>query len=126
MKPPPLGTLLRALGRRDGSDAPPAPPHSFREKAPRRGGPCAVCAEPLGPQGLNCRVCKLSCHKRCEGKVTSPCQAPPPPEQRRSTAPTRRSEHAGSTKSLSVAPQRNTLPRSLGLERVLRGGWSWT
>ncbi|OPJ67296.1 hypothetical protein AV530_011045 [Patagioenas fasciata monilis] len=80
MKPPgAVGTLLRALGRRDRTDTPPAP-HSFREKTFRRGGACAACREPLGPQGLVCRVCKVTSHKKCETKVTSPCQALPPPE----------------------------------------------
>ncbi|KAM6038713.1 tensin-2-like [Theristicus caerulescens] len=162
MKPPgAVGTLLRALGRRDGTDTPPAP-HSFREKASRRGGACAACREPLGPQGLVCRVCKVASHKRCEAKVrggrgvtpgpavglgvppgplpwvrfggggapgvtpprllqvTSPCQAPPPPRAGKSTAPARRSEHLGSTKSLNSTRQRSTLPRSLSLEQVMQ------
>ncbi|XP_074785665.1 tensin-2 isoform X2 [Athene noctua] len=97
---------------------PPAP-HSFREKVFRRGGACAACGETLGPQGLVCRVCKITSHKRCEAKVTSPCQALPPPELRRNTAPARRSEHLGSTKSLNSTRQRNTLPRSLSLEQVM-------
>ncbi|XP_061871614.1 LOW QUALITY PROTEIN: tensin-2-like [Colius striatus] len=118
MKPPgAVGTLLRAFGRRDGSDTPPAP-HSFREKTFRRGGACAACGDSLGPQGLVCRVCKATSHKRCEAKVTSPCQAPPPPEMRRNTAPARRSEHLGSTKSLNGGRQRSTLPRSCSLELV--------
>ncbi|XP_040437129.1 tensin-2 [Falco naumanni] len=134
MKPPgAVGTLLRALGRRDGTDTPrqPPAPHSFREKAFRRGGACTACREPLGPQGLICRVCKVTSHKRCEAKVTSPCQALPPPELRRNTAPARRSEHLGSTKSLGSARQRNTLPRvavtpragaprSVSLEQVMQ------
>uniref|UniRef100_A0A8C3GHJ0 Uncharacterized protein n=1 Tax=Cairina moschata TaxID=8855 RepID=A0A8C3GHJ0_CAIMO len=49
----------------------------------------------------------------CPLQVTSPCQAAPPPELRRNTAPVRRSEHLGSTKSLSSARQHSTLPRTL-------------
>ncbi|KAM3657349.1 LOW QUALITY PROTEIN: tensin-2 [Ammospiza maritima maritima] len=114
MKPPgAVGTLLRALGRRDGPDTPrpsPAAPHAFRERSLRRGAPCGGCGTPLGPHGLVCRVCKVAAHKRCESKVTSPCQPLPPPELRRNTAPVRRSERVGS--SLDSAPQRSTLPRT--------------
>ncbi|XP_064257060.1 tensin-2 [Passer domesticus] len=101
MKPPgAVGTLLRALGRRDGPDTPrpsPAAPHAFRERSLRRGAPCGGCGTPLGPHGLVCRVCKVAAHKRCESK-------------RRNTAPVRRSERVGS--SLDSAPQRSTLPRT--------------
>ncbi|NWY48036.1 TNS2 protein, partial [Sylvia atricapilla] len=92
---------------------PPQPaPHAFRERSLRRGAPCGGCGTPLGPHGLVCRVCKVAAHKKCESKVTSPCQPLPPPElagpcplpggrappdpavplQRRNTAPVRRSE----------------------------------
>ncbi|KAM4755031.1 LOW QUALITY PROTEIN: tensin-2 [Cyanocitta cristata] len=69
------------------------------------GGPWGVLMSPLSPP-----VCKVAAHKRCESKVTSPCQALPPPELRRNTAPVRRSERVGS--SLDSAPQRSTLPRT--------------
>ncbi|KAM6994034.1 tensin-2 [Passerculus sandwichensis] len=88
----------------------PAAPHAFRERSLRRGAPCGGCGTPLGPHGLVCRVCKIAAHKRCESKVTSPCQPLPPPELRRNTAPVRRSERVGS--SLDSAPQRSTLPRT--------------
>uniref|UniRef100_A0ACB8EMZ2 Tensin-2 n=1 Tax=Sphaerodactylus townsendi TaxID=933632 RepID=A0ACB8EMZ2_9SAUR len=39
--------------------------------------------------------------------------------QRRNTAPVRRIEHLGSTKSLNTAKQRNTLPRSFSLDHVM-------
>ncbi|XP_063281123.1 LOW QUALITY PROTEIN: tensin-2 [Prinia subflava] len=114
MKPPgAVGTLLRALGRRDGPTRrgrPHPPPHMFRERSLRRGVPCGGCGTALGPHGLVCRVCKVAAHKRCESKVTSPCQPLPPPELRRNTAPVRRSERVGS--SLDSAPQRSTLPRT--------------
>ncbi|NXN85994.1 TNS2 protein, partial [Bombycilla garrulus] len=59
--------------------SPPAP-HTFRERSLRRGTPCGGCGTPLGPHGLVCRVCKIAAHKRCESKVTTPCQPLPPPE----------------------------------------------
>ncbi|XP_032939019.1 tensin-2 [Catharus ustulatus] len=89
---------------------PPPAPHTFRERNLRRGAPCGGCGTPLGPHGLVCRVCKVAAHKRCESKVTSPCQPLPPPELRRNTAPVRRSERVSS--SFDIAPQRSTLPRT--------------
>ncbi|XP_062453136.1 tensin-2-like isoform X2 [Rhea pennata] len=95
-------------------------PHSFREKVFRRKkAACAACKEAVEAQGLLCRVCKIASHKRCEAKVTSPCQVLPLPELRRNTAPVRRSENLGSTKSLNSTRQRSTLPRTCSLERVL-------
>ncbi|XP_062453137.1 tensin-2-like isoform X3 [Rhea pennata] len=108
-----------------GSPRPPQPgkapePHSFREKVFRRKkAACAACKEAVEAQGLLCRVCKIASHKRCEAKVTSPCQVLPLPELRRNTAPVRRSENLGSTKSLNSTRQRSTLPRTCSLERVL-------
>ncbi|KAM6039236.1 tensin-2-like [Chlamydotis macqueenii] len=131
MKPPgAIRSLLRGLGRRDGTDTPPTP-HTFREKAFRRGGACAACHEPLGPQGLVCRVCKVTSHEHCQAKVPGPCQAAPPPEragpgrgkprpaapppprplQRRNTAPVGRGEHMGSSWSLNGTRQCGTLTR---------------
>ncbi|XP_067170313.1 tensin-2 isoform X2 [Apteryx mantelli] len=119
-----VGTLLRALGRRDGTGtATPgkAPePHSFREKVfKKKKKACAACKEAIDAQGLVCRVCKIASHKRCEAKVALPCQALPPPELRRNTAPVRRSENLGSTKSLNSTRQRSTLPRSFSLDQVM-------
>ncbi|XP_047186649.1 tensin-2 isoform X2 [Scophthalmus maximus] len=40
-------------------------------------------------------------------------------EQRRGTAPSRHTQHLGSTKSLTYTKQRNTLPRSFSVDRVM-------
>ncbi|XP_068777150.1 tensin-2 isoform X2 [Struthio camelus] len=119
-----VGTLLRALGRPDGTGSGTpgkAPePHSFKEKVfKKKKAPCAACKEAIEAQGLVCRVCKIASHKRCEAKVALPCQALPPPELRRNTAPVRRSENLGSTKSLNSTRQRSTLPRSFSLDQVM-------
>ncbi|XP_054981618.1 tensin-2 isoform X4 [Sorex araneus] len=95
-----------------------AEPHSFREKGFRKRPPvCAVCKVIIDGTGVSCRVCKVATHKKCEGKVTSSCQAAPPVEQRRNTAPARRIEHLGSTKSLNHTKQRSTLPSAALLRR---------
>ncbi|XP_059538941.1 tensin-2 isoform X3 [Myotis daubentonii] len=124
----PVERLLRALGRRDSSRATSRPrkaePHSFREKVFRKKPPvCAVCKVTIDGTGVSCRVCKVATHRKCEAKVTSSCQALPPAELRRSTAPVRRIEHLGSTKSLNHSKQRSTLPRSFSLDPLMERRW---
>nr|XP_012305708.1 tensin-2 isoform X3 [Aotus nancymaae] len=129
----PVERLLRALGRRDSSRATSRPrkaePHSFREKVFRKKPPvCAVCKVTIDGTGVSCRVCKVATHRKCEAKVTSACQALPPVELRRNTAPVRRIEHLGSTKSLNHSKQRSTLPRlplprSFSLDPLMERRW---
>lgn len=124
----PVERLLRALGRRDSSRATSRPrkaePHSFREKVFRKKAPvCAVCKVTIDGTGVSCRVCKVATHRKCEAKVTSSCQALPPAELRRNTAPVRRIEHLGSTKSLNHSKQRSTLPRSFSLDPLMERRW---
>uniref|UniRef100_A0A2K6GR55 Tensin-2 n=1 Tax=Propithecus coquereli TaxID=379532 RepID=A0A2K6GR55_PROCO len=124
----PVERLLRALGRRDSSRATSRPrkaePHSFREKAFRKKPPvCAVCKVTIDGTGVSCRVCKMATHRKCEAKVTSSCQALPPAELRRNTAPVRRIEHLGSTKSLNHSKQRSSLPRSFSLDPLMERRW---
>ncbi|XP_044770768.1 tensin-2 isoform X3 [Neomonachus schauinslandi] len=124
----PVERLLRALGRRDSSRASSRPrkaePHSFREKVFRKKPPvCAVCKVTIDGTGVSCRVCKVATHRKCEAKVTSSCQALPPAELRRNTAPVRRIEHLGSTKSLNHSKQRSTLPRSFSLDPLMERRW---
>ncbi|KYO17290.1 tensin-2 isoform B [Alligator mississippiensis] len=122
-----LDVLFRVLGRRGSARAPGTcrpgkgpEPHSFREKVfKKKHRACAACKEPVEAQGLICKVCKIASHRKCEAKVTSSCQPAPPPELRRNTAPTRRIEHLGSTKSLNTGKQRSTLPRSFSLDQVM-------
>ncbi|XP_049986546.1 tensin-2 [Alexandromys fortis] len=124
----PVERLLRVLGRRDSSRATSRPrkaePHSFREKVFRKKAPvCAVCKVTIDGTGVSCRVCKVATHRKCEAKVTSSCQALPPAELRRNTAPVRRIEHLGSTKSLNHSKQRSTLPRSFSLDPLMERRW---
>nr|BAD18734.1 unnamed protein product [Homo sapiens] len=101
-----------------------AEPHSFREKVFRKKPPvCAVCKVTIDGTGVSCRVCKVATHRKCEAKVTSACQALPPVELRRNTAPVRRIEHLGSTKSLNHSKQRSTLPRSFSLDPLMERRW---
>ncbi|XP_030054055.1 tensin-2 isoform X2 [Microcaecilia unicolor] len=94
-------------------------PHSFKEKVIKKKKPCAGCKEQVEVQGMVCKVCKITSHKKCEAKVSSACHPPPPAELRRRTAPARHIEHLGSTKSLNSPKQQNTLPRSFSLDHVM-------
>ncbi|XP_054859092.1 tensin-2 isoform X2 [Eublepharis macularius] len=122
-----METLRKALGRTESSriasskrPGKASEPHSFKEKVfKKKKKACVVCKESIEAQGLVCKVCKLASHKKCEGKVPASCQPLPPPELRRNTAPVRRIEHLGSTKSLNTAKHRNTLPRSFSLDHVM-------
>ncbi|XP_004692552.1 PREDICTED: tensin-2 [Condylura cristata] len=125
----PVERLLRALGRRHSSRATSRPrkaePHSFREKVFRKKPPaCAVCKVTIDGTGVSCRVCKVATHRKCEAKVDSVCLGAVPRLQlRRSTAPVRRIEHLGSTKSLNHSKQRSTLPRSFSLDPLMERRW---
>ncbi|XP_044540205.1 tensin-2-like isoform X2 [Gracilinanus agilis] len=98
---------------------------SLRGKTPARGPPkgfsshsLLLSLHPIFPS-----VCKSAAHRKCEAKVTTTCQALPPVELRRNTAPVRRIEHLGSTKSLNHSKQRSTLPRSFSLDPLMERRW---
>ncbi|XP_037334050.2 tensin-2 isoform X1 [Pungitius pungitius] len=95
-------------------------PHVFKEKTFKKKRQCSVCRQNVDHTGSFCRVCKTATHRKCEGKVTSACIAPPSNDlQRRGTTPSRQIQHLGSTKSLTYTKQRNTLPRSFSVDRVM-------
>nr|XP_023665686.1 tensin-like isoform X4 [Paramormyrops kingsleyae] len=43
--------------------------HTFRAKTFKRSKQCGMCKQTLFGDGLVCRVCRLTCHKRCEVKL---------------------------------------------------------
>ncbi|XP_041655722.1 tensin-2 isoform X2 [Cheilinus undulatus] len=95
-------------------------PHVFKEKTFKKKRQCSVCHQNIDNIGSFCRVCKTATHRKCEAKVTSSCiPAPSNDLQRRGTAPSRHTQHLGSTKSLTYTKQRNTLPRSFSVDRVM-------
>ncbi|XP_053564301.1 tensin-2 isoform X2 [Bombina bombina] len=93
--------------------------HVFHEKVLRKKRLCAACSEPVISQGSVCKVCKITSHKKCEGKVPAGCSSPPPADMRRRTAPGPSIQHMGSTKSLNLK-QRSSLPRSFSLDQVIQ------
>ncbi|XP_074536893.1 tensin-2 isoform X6 [Halichoeres trimaculatus] len=104
-------------------------PHVFKEKTFKKKRQCSVCRQNIDNIGSFCRGCKTATHRKCEAKVTSACiPAPSNDLQRRGTAPSRHTQHLGSTKSLTYTKQRNTLPshlcgthskRSFSVDRVM-------
>uniref|UniRef100_A0A8C5EWJ7 Tensin-2-like n=1 Tax=Gouania willdenowi TaxID=441366 RepID=A0A8C5EWJ7_GOUWI len=54
---------------------------------------CSVCRQNIDSMGSFCKICKSATHRKCEAK--------------------------GSTKSLTYIKQKNTLPRSLSMDRVI-------
>ncbi|XP_067447557.1 tensin-2 isoform X1 [Thunnus thynnus] len=94
-------------------------PHIFKEKTFKKKRQCSVCRQNVDNVGSFCRVCKTATHRKCEAKVTSACIPAPSNDLRRGTAPSRHIQHLGSTKSLTYTKQRNTLPRSFSVDRVM-------
>ncbi|KAM4610501.1 tensin-2 isoform 2-T2 [Polymixia lowei] len=94
-------------------------PHVFKEKTFKKKRQCSVCRQSVENVGSFCRVCKTATHRKCEAKVTSSCIVAPSNDLRRGTAPSRHIQHLGSTKSLTYTKQRNTLPRSFSVDRVM-------
>uniref|UniRef100_A0A4W6DC99 Tensin 2a n=1 Tax=Lates calcarifer TaxID=8187 RepID=A0A4W6DC99_LATCA len=95
-------------------------PHVFKEKTFKKKRQCSVCRQSVDHVGSFCRVCKTATHRKCEAKVTSACIPVPANDlQRRGTAPSRHTQQLGSTKSLTYTKQRNTLPRSFSVDRVM-------
>ncbi|XP_040008974.1 tensin-2 isoform X2 [Xiphias gladius] len=94
-------------------------PHIFKEKTFKKKRQCSVCRQSVDHVGSFCRVCKTATHRKCEAKVTSACIPVPSNDLRRGTGPSRHTQHLGSTKSLTYTKQRNTLPRSFSVDRVM-------
>ncbi|XP_034028069.1 tensin-2 isoform X2 [Thalassophryne amazonica] len=94
-------------------------PHAFKEKTFKKKRQCSVCHQNIDSVGSFCRVCKTAAHRKCEAKVTLACIPSPSHDLRRGTAPSRHIAHLGSTKSLTYTKQRNTLPRSFSMDRVM-------
>ncbi|XP_014002670.1 tensin-2 isoform X1 [Salmo salar] len=95
-------------------------PHVFKEKTFKKNRQCGVCRQSVDNTGSFCRVCKTATHKKCEVKVTTACiPALPSDLQRKGTAPSRHIQHLGSTRSLTYNKQRNTLSRSISVDRVM-------
>ncbi|XP_072303394.1 tensin-1 isoform X5 [Eucyclogobius newberryi] len=60
--------------------------HSFKLKPFKKAKSCDICKQAITKEGLICKACRLSCHRKCEVKVTTACQTgtnyelPPTPQ----------------------------------------------
>nr|XP_021327488.1 tensin-2 isoform X1 [Danio rerio] len=63
--------------------------HCFKERNFKKKLHCAVCRQTLDSIGMYCRECKTAVHKKCEEKVSVPCEAvsDPPPLQNQMNVP---------------------------------------
>ncbi|XP_067843043.1 tensin-1 isoform X3 [Heptranchias perlo] len=80
--------------------------HTFKAKTFKKLKPCAVCKQIITKDGTACRVCKLTCHKKCERKVTTSC------------VPLVNYE-LGSTKSFQTLQSRHRPSRSVSLTQTM-------
>ncbi|XP_060684176.1 tensin-1 isoform X4 [Hemiscyllium ocellatum] len=78
--------------------------HTFKAKSFKKLKACAVCKQMITKDGTACRVCKLTCHKKCEQKVTTLCVPPVNYE-------------LGSNKSTKSLPSRHRPSRSVSLSQ---------
>ncbi|XP_052397528.1 tensin-2 isoform X3 [Carassius gibelio] len=120
---PVTGSLRRERGKSRGNmrltKAGKGEPHVFKEKTFKKKRQCGVCRQSVENLGSFCRVCKTATHKKCEAKISTACIPAQPSELRRGTSSSRHIQHLGSTKSLTHSKQRNTLPRSFSVDRVM-------
>ncbi|XP_056286817.1 tensin-1 isoform X4 [Pseudoliparis swirei] len=48
--------------------------HTFKMKPFKTIKSCDICKQAITKEGFICKACRLSCHRKCEGKVTTSCQ----------------------------------------------------
>ncbi|KAL4660189.1 tensin-1 isoform X2 [Arapaima gigas] len=94
--------------------------HTFRVKTFKKAKNCGVCKQVVSKEGLVCRVCRLTCHKKCEVKVSASCvptanyELPPSND-----LPLKHVETPGSTKSSKIMESRRRPSRSLSMIQAM-------
>ncbi|XP_061082927.1 tensin-1 isoform X3 [Conger conger] len=94
--------------------------HTFRVKTLKKSKLCGVCKQAVSKDALVCRVCRLTCHRKCEAKVSASCvpsanyELPPS-----SDVPLKHVETMGSTKSSKSVESRRRPSRSLSLIQAM-------
>ncbi|XP_035984356.1 tensin isoform X3 [Fundulus heteroclitus] len=94
--------------------------HTFKLKPFKKAKSCDICKQAITKEGLICKACRLSCHKKCEVKVTTSCQIatnsePPPTPQ----LPLKHVDTPGSTRSCkSVEIRRKQLGSQILIEAM--------
>ncbi|XP_030637585.1 tensin [Chanos chanos] len=98
--------------------------HTFKVKNFKKAKSCGVCRQAVTKEGLVCRVCRFSCHKKCEVKVATACapvtnyELPPI-----SDLPLKHVETPGSTKSFRSTDSRRRPSRSLSLIQAMEDSY---
>ncbi|XP_028292596.1 tensin-1 isoform X5 [Gouania willdenowi] len=94
--------------------------HTFRVKTFKKAKHCSVCKQAVIDDGLICRVCRISCHKKCEVKVSSSCVPTTNYELAPSSdLPLKHVDTMGSTKSSKSMESRRRPSRSVSLLHAL-------
>ncbi|KAE8581575.1 hypothetical protein XENTR_v10024840 [Xenopus tropicalis] len=90
--------------------------HTFKVKTFKKVKSCSVCKQAITREGSACRVCRLSCHRKCEAKIASPCTPRVNYELPSSSeSPQKNVETTGSTKSSRSTQSRRRPSRSISL-----------
>ncbi|XP_067359154.1 tensin-1 isoform X3 [Channa argus] len=94
--------------------------HTFKLKPFKKAKSCDICKQAITKEGLICKACRLSCHKKCEVKVTTSCQTttnyelPPTPQ-----LPLKHVDTPGSTRSCKSAEIRPKQSRSQSVVQAM-------
>ncbi|XP_036946662.1 tensin isoform X3 [Acanthopagrus latus] len=94
--------------------------HHFKLKPFKKAKSCDICKQAITKEGLICKACKLSCHKKCEVKVTTSCQTttnyelPPTPQ-----LPLKHVDTPGSTRSCKSVEIRRKQSRSQSVVQAM-------
>ncbi|XP_017282378.1 tensin isoform X2 [Kryptolebias marmoratus] len=94
--------------------------HTFKLKPFKKAKSCDICKQAITKEGLICKACRLSCHKKCEVKVTTSCQTttscePPPTPQ----LPLKHVDTPGSTRSCKSVEIRRKQSRSQSVVQAM-------
>ncbi|KAM9836113.1 tensin-1 [Aulostomus maculatus] len=94
--------------------------HTFKLKPFKKAKSCDICKQAITKEGLICKACRLSCHKKCEVKVTTACQTstnydlPPTPQ-----LPLKHVDTPGSTRSCKSVEIRRKQSRSQSVVQAM-------
>ncbi|XP_038577155.1 tensin isoform X4 [Micropterus salmoides] len=94
--------------------------HTFKLKPFKKAKSCDICKQAITKEGLICKACRLSCHKKCEVKVTTSCQTttnyelPPTPQ-----LPLKHVDTPGSTRSCKSVEIRQKQSRSQSVVQAM-------
>ncbi|XP_028277469.1 tensin isoform X5 [Parambassis ranga] len=94
--------------------------HTFKLKPFKKAKSCDICKQAITKEGLICKACRLSCHRKCEVKVTTSCQTttnyelPPTPQ-----LPLKHVDTPGSTRSCKSVEIRRKQSRSQSVVQAM-------